>query len=138
MPITLKSVEVRMVFMTFLYCILIVFVSRSKAQTIGPNGGILEKTQNYFIEVKIPGKFIYAYLLDKKLNAINNKEKSCNVKFYLPDSTGFSLKLKLLTDGGFMGENSNGFNDCLVTFAAFGQSISARFKNASIFVIEKS
>lgn len=127
MPIVLKSVKARIVFMAFLYCILIALVSWSKAQPKGPHGGVLKKTQNYFIEIKTPGKFIYAYLLDKKLKTINDKEMSCNVNYSLPDSTGFNLKLKPSPDGGFMAENSNGFNGCLVTFATIGQSISARY-----------
>lgn len=85
----------------------------------------------------MPGKFIYAYLLDRKLNTINNKELACNVKFSLPDNTSFNLKLKAITDGGFMGENLNGFNGCVVTFAAFGRIITARYENVSILVIDK-
>ncbi len=137
MPIALRSIKARIVFMAFLYCILIAFVSWSKAQPKGPHGGILKKTQNYFIEINNPGKFIYAYLLDKKLKTISDKEMSCDVKFSLPDSTNFSLKLKPSTDGGFMGENLNGFDRCIITFTAFGRTITARYENASVLVVEK-
>lgn len=137
MPIVLRSIKAKIIFLAFLYCILIAFVSWSKTQAKGPHGGILKKTQGYFIEINTPGKFIYAYLLDKKLKTINDKELVCEVKFSLPDSTSFNLKLKPTTDGGFMGDNLNGFNNCLITFTAFGNSISARYENASILVVEK-
>jgi len=137
MPIVLRSIKAKIFFLVLLYCVIIAFVSWNKAQPHGPHNGILKKTGNYFIEINTPGKFIYAYLLDKKLKTINDKDLSCEVKFSLPDSTNFNLKLKPTADGGFMGENLNGFNGCLVTFSAFRKSISAKYENASIFVVEK-
>lgn len=137
MPLVLRSVKGKIFFLVVLYCIVIAFVSWNKSQPRGPHDGVIKKTGNYFIEINTPGKFIYAYLLDKKLKTINDKDLSCEVKFALPDSTSFSLKLKPTTDGGFMGENLNGFNGCIVTFIAFGKSISAKYENASVLVLEK-
>ncbi len=137
MPIVVRSIKAKIVFLAFLYCILIAFVSWSKTQARGPHGGIIKRTQNYVIEINTPGKFIYAYLLDRKLNTINDKELACDVKFSLSDSTSFNLKLKPTNDGGFMGENLNGFNGCVVTFTAFSKTITARYENASILVIGK-
>ncbi|MBA3680932.1 MAG: hypothetical protein H0W73_07160 [Bacteroidetes bacterium] len=137
MPIVLRSIKGKIVFLALLYCILIAFVSWSKTQTKGPHGGIIKKIQNYYIEINTPGKFIYTYLLDKKLNTISNKEVTCDVKFSLPDSTSFNLKLKPHTDGGFIGENLNGFYGCIVTFTAFGKTLSAKYENASVLAVDK-
>lgn len=137
MPKALRSIKAKIVFLAFLYCILIALVSWNKAQAKGPHGGILKKTQNYFIEINTPGKFIYAYLLDKKLKTIDDKELACDLKILSPDNTTFNLKLKPTADGGFMGENLNGFNGSVITFTAFGKTISAKYENASVLVEEK-
>ncbi|MDP1802240.1 MAG: hypothetical protein Q8L81_12860 [Bacteroidota bacterium] len=137
MPIVLRSIKAKIFFLALLYCITIALVSWSKSSPTGPHGGTLKKSGNYFIEMKNPDKFFYAYLLDKKLNSINNKNVSGEVKFLMPDSTSFNVTLKAATDDGFTCESLPGSYACRVTFIVFGKSVSARFENPALLVEKK-
>ncbi len=137
MPIVLRSIKAKIIFLAFLYCLTIALVSWSKSSPNGPHGGSLKKSGNYFIEMKNPDKLFYAYLLDKKLNTINNKNISGEVKFFMPDSTSFNVPLKAATDDGFTCESLPGSYASMVTFIIFGKSISARFENPALLVEKK-
>lgn len=137
MPIVLRSIKAKIIFLAFLYCITIALVSWSKSTPTGPHGGTLKKSGNYFIEVKNPNNFFYAYLLDKKLNTINNKNISGEVNFFMSDSTSFNVSLKAAVDDGFTCESLPGSNSCKVTFTVLGKAVSARFENPALLVEKK-
>lgn len=137
MPIVLRSIKAKVIFLAFLYCVTIALVSWSKSSPTGPHGGTLKKSGNYFIEMKNPDKFFSVYLLDKKLNTINNKNVSGEVKFFMPDSTSFNVPLKAAVDDGFTCESLPGSSGCKVTFVILGRSISSRFENPALLVEKK-
>ncbi|MBL7912717.1 MAG: hypothetical protein JNJ41_16765 [Bacteroidia bacterium] len=136
-PLVLRSVKAKICFLAFLYCITIALVSWNKLSSTGPHGGTMKKSGNYFIEMKDPDKFVYAYLLDKKLKNTNSKNVTGEVKFYLPDSTSLNVSLLRSDDGGFTCKTIVGSNLCKITFTIPGKSLTAMFENASSMVENK-
>ena len=134
MSLILRSIKVKICFLAFLYCVTIALVSWNKLSSTGPHGGTLKKAGNYFIEMKTVEKFFYAYLLDKKLKSIDNKNVSGEVKFFMSDSTNFNVSLKRNTDDAFTCENLARSNSCKITFLVFGNSVSAKFENSALLV----
>jgi hypothetical protein len=113
-------------------------ISSKNSQEKGPHGGIVKKADNYFIEMTNPGKFFFAYLLDKNSKTISNKGISGDVKFFLPDSSIFDVQLKPSADDAFTGEGIPGYSSCKITFNIFGRSISAKFENTLLIARKKN
>lgn len=137
MPLVLRSVKAKICFLACLYCITIALVSWNKLSSTGPHGGTMKKTGNYFIEMKNPDKFFYAYLLDKKLKNLDSKNVTGEVRFYLSDSTSLNVSLRRSEDEGFMCENISASNLCKITFTIAGKSLIAKFENTSLLVENK-
>ena len=110
-------------------CLLITPIAVDLMQTGGPHGGVLKKSNNYYIEMKTVDNFFYTYLLDGKQKVISSKNLSCNVRFFLADSTDLILQLKPF-DNGFKGENIQGYRYCKITFNVDEKTTeSALFEN---------
>lgn len=109
------------------------------SQLLGPNGGIVRKAGDYYIEVKnFPEMNFYAYLLDKELKNIGNKALTCNAEFFFPDSTSLEVKLRHASEGIFMADLASGYDACEITFDVFGTPVFARFKNISSIAHKKN
>jgi|ERR1035437_3365194 hypothetical protein len=103
--------------------------------TGGPHGGTLKQVENYHIELKKVNSSIYTYLLDPKLKPISNKEMSCTIKFFLPDSATMDVAMKPSGADGFISEsNAFAYQSCKVIFKMPERSISAIFENENIIV----
>ncbi|MBA2612057.1 MAG: hypothetical protein H0U95_08805 [Bacteroidetes bacterium] len=131
MPLALRSTKIKIFFLVFLYCIIIGFVSWNTPNHTGPHGGSIKNAGNYFIEIKQVDKFLNAYLLDKKLKNMNNKDILGAVKYFFKDSTTFDFKLQPTNASGFTCEGLSGFSVCKVTFTVLGNSVGAKFENTA-------
>lgn len=126
-------------FTIFILAITAAFISMNKVQTMaGPHGGRLQQAEKFNIETKISYSEIYAYLLNKQCKPISNKEITCEIKFFFPDSTAFVSNLKPYGEDGFKIEsNITGYQSYRVSFNAFGKIISAKFENENLIVLKK-
>lgn len=98
----------------------------------GPHGGRIKRVDRFIIEMKsVPtDNVIYAYLLDKSMLAVQNRNVQCNARLYYADSTVFDLRMVPYGIDGFVGETAAGnYNTCVITFRTEGQSVSATFEN---------
>lgn len=113
----------------------ILFSQDSLSQSLGPNGGIIKKVENYYIEIKnVPEINFYAYLIDKELKIISNKNISCTAEFFYPDRASLKVQLRPVPGDAFMADVASGYNACEIVFGAFGTTILARFKHLSSVV----
>ncbi len=94
----------------------------------GPHGGVIKKSEGYYIEMKNnPDTSFFAYLLSKKLKTVSNKGISGEVKLFFPDSTALNVELKPIAGDAFTAKVVPGFYSCKITFNVFGKSVSAPF-----------
>lgn len=113
-------------------------VSQDSPQLLGPNGGIVKKAGDYYIEVKnVPEMNFYAYLLDKELKIISNKNVSCNAEFFFPDSTSLKIQLRPAVVDAFLADVASGYDACEITFDIADTRVFARFINLSSIVQKK-
>jgi|ERR1035437_2686533 hypothetical protein len=104
----------------------------------GPHGGIVQRAENYNIELKSFNSNLYTYLLDQKLKPVGNKGISCTIRFFIPDSATMDATLKPYQENGFLLEsNTIVYQSCKVIFKMPGKSVSARFENENIMVNKK-
>lgn len=116
----------------------ILFSQDSLSQAVGPNGGIVKKAENYYIEIKnVPEMSFYAYLLDKELKIISNKGVLCNAEFFFPDNTSLKVPLKPAPGEAFTADVASGYDACEITFYVLDKHVFARFKNISSIVQKK-
>lgn len=112
--------------------------SRIIYDDIGPHGGIVKSVGNYNIEMKVSKPDFQAYLLDSRLNPISNKGMSCEIRFYLYDSSTLDIDLKPFGEDGFVMESGiNGYHYYNVIFSFFGKQIRAKFEDENVIVLNK-
>jgi hypothetical protein len=101
----------------------------------GPHGGVVKKAGNYSIESKnLPASFC-AWLLDKKSNALSNKNVTCKVRFIYADSSNVDAELIKMGSDGFTTTTSfQGYTICRVTFNIGNEDVSAKFENETALV----
>jgi hypothetical protein len=112
-----------------LFFIAAVLVSWYSLTDNGPHGGALKKSGDYYIEMKNPEGYFFAYLLDKKLKTISDKNLSADVRFFMPDSTVVDVKLARGSDKSYTAKSIPGFIACKIIFKAGKSEISATFEN---------
>lgn len=104
----------------------------------GPHGGELKQAESFNIEMLSSFPNLYVYLFDQKLQPINNKEVTCEIKFFFPDHTSKDLNLKPFEEDGFVIETSKiVYNACKVTFNVSGRPVSAMFEREHSIVKKK-
>jgi len=106
-----------------------IFASWYTSPANGPHGGVLKKTGDYYIEMKNPENYFFAYLLDKKLKTVSNKTILADVRFFMPDSTVVDVKLMPGPDNSFTTKSIPGFTACKIIFKISDNEISASFEN---------
>lgn len=106
-----------------------VFVSWYTSNDNGPHGGALKKSGDHYIEMKNPEGYFFAYLLDKKLKTVSDKQMTAEVRFFMPDSTVVDVKLAPGVDKSYTTKSIPGFVTCKITFKAGSTEISAIFEN---------
>jgi hypothetical protein len=129
--------KIKIILFTLLAITAIVIISMKtlSAKSDGPHGGKVKAVEKFNIETKIVFPRFYAYLLNDKLEPINNKGMTCEIQFSFPDSIQTSLPLKPEGTDGFSIETSvSDYSSYRVTFMAFGKPISAKFENESLLV----
>jgi hypothetical protein len=95
----------------------------------GPHNGVVKRVDNYCIEMKNVEKKLFAYLLDKKLHTISNRDLTAEAVFSFPDSTSMSMSLKPDVDDAFTCEAPSDFYACKININRQGKVISAIFPN---------
>ncbi|MBI2269124.1 MAG: hypothetical protein HYU69_02070 [Bacteroidetes bacterium] len=135
MDTILKSIEKRGFFIA-LFLVIAIFISMNAFDSQGPHGGRIEKAENYYIELKNPGKDLYIYLLDGKLKTVNSKGISGEVRLFFRDSTTLNIQLKPTADSAFVAEAISDFYACDISFNVFGKTVSAKFDNP-VQVVDK-
>lgn len=101
----------------------------------GPNDGRILKVGNNYIEVKKDYIHFYAYLLDDQKNAMNNKDMTCEIRFFLVDGNTLDIPLTKHGVNGFMIDYfANDYNSYRITFEMGGKSIGAKFDNENLLV----
>lgn len=105
---------------------------------IGPHGGELKQAEDFNIELKASFPNLYVYLLDQKFKPINNKDISCEIRFFFPGDVSNDIVLKPFQEDGFVIETSKiMYKACRVTFNISGKSVSALFEKESSLVQRK-
>jgi hypothetical protein len=115
--------------LAFLVFLATVLVSWYCLTDNGPHGGTLKKSGDYYIEMKNPEGYFFAYLLDKKLKTISDKNLTADVRFFMPDSTVVDIKLSPGSDKSYTAKSIPGFIACKIIFKAGKNEISATFEN---------
>jgi|ERR1035437_6922964 len=106
--------------------------------TIGPHGGKVKKTENFNIEKIQSHENLYVFLLDNNFKPMSNKGITGEIRFYFLDKTTSDIPLKPFEADGFVvGINDTGYHSCRITFLISGKSISAKFDNESLIVLNK-
>src|SRR3989344_1502778 len=101
----------------------------------GPHEGRIQKVGNNYIEVKKEYIHLYAFLLDEQKNAMNNKDISCEIRFFIKDGSTLDIPLtKHGVDGFVVDYIANDYNSFRITFEMGGKSIGAKFDNESLLV----
>ena len=105
----------------------------SKDITVGPHDGTMKRTGNYYIEMKSGYSGFYAFLFDKKIKPVYNKEIACRVKFEFWDETSLNIQLKPYGTDGFSTESpAPEFYSCKIYFNVSGKQVAAEFENESL------
>lgn len=105
---------------------------------IGPHGGRVKNVGNYNIEMKVASPNYQAFLLDNRLNPISNKGVTCEMRFFLYDSSTLDIDLKPFGEDGFIVESGiAGYHFYNVIFYAFGKQIKAKFEDENVIVLNK-
>lgn len=127
------------IFISLLIILVAIFITKSLSQsTSAPHGGKVKQAGNYNIEMKHADAELYAFLLDNKLNPINNKDVTCDARLYFPDSSTVDVIMIPFGKDGFKAEPaSEYFNSCKITFHLSGNNVSAEFENETLLVNKK-
>jgi len=132
-----QAMKTRLILPALFLLVTIAFYALKPFQTslVAPHGGTLKQAENFQIEMKNSNSKIYTYLLDEKLQPVNNKEMTCAIKFFLPDSANLYVTMQPTGDDGFVTEsNAYVYQSCKVIFKMPLRSVSARFENQNIIV----
>lgn len=113
-----------------------VLIAGVVGKTQGPHGGALKKSGNSYIEMKTVEKKLFAYLLDKKLRTLPNRDVLGEVRFFFPDSSTSNITLLPEPDNSFTCGVPADFFACRITFKIGGNEISAMFNN-TLKVVKK-
>jgi hypothetical protein len=124
----IKRTYTRLWFASFIF-LATAFISWYTITDNGPHGGVMKKSGEYYIEMKNPEGYFFAYLLDKKKKTISDKSITAEVRFFMPDSTIVDLRLSPGADKSFTAKSIPGFIACKITFKAGSTEISASFEN---------
>lgn len=112
----------------FILCAAVVILALNMANN-GPHGGIIKKTDEFFIEMKNnPDTTFLVWLLDQRQKTLSNKEVTGNVKFLFPDSTATDIELKRTKDNAFTAKTITGYNSCKIILEVYGKIVSAQFE----------
>jgi len=104
----------------------------------GPHGGTVKQAESYRIEMKNIYPDFYAYLLNKSLESISNKNATCEARFFLNDNTTIDIPLQRFGEDAFKAKlTSMDYNSCRITFHLGKNSISAKFENESAIAEHK-
>ena len=104
----------------------------------GPHGGTVKQAESYRIEMKSIYPDFYAYLLNKNLDPISNKNASCEARFFLSDNTTVDIPLQRFGEDAFKAKlTAMDYNSCRITFHLEKNSISAKFENESAIAGDK-
>lgn len=104
----------------------------------GPHDGKVKKANEYYIEMKNPDSNLYAFLLDKNLKPLSNKEITCKATLFYPDNTSSEAEMTRFGADGFFTESIvRYYFSCTITFNISGKTVSARFDNETLFVSKK-
>ena len=120
---------------TTLIIAFIILVSNINAQdTIknvgGPHGGILKSVESYKIEMLITYNRIYAYLYNKNVEPIRNKNITGEVVFVYEDNASLNIKLNPYENDGFIADVANpNYSYCTINFNIYGKMITTKFEN---------
>ena len=102
------------------------YLTSSKA----PHHGKVKNNGFYNIEVKNDYPYLFAYLLDKNLNPIVDKEIYCHTMFYFPNNTKMNVAMKRHKEDGFETElSTNSFSSFRIRFYVHGKMVSQQFEN---------
>jgi hypothetical protein len=105
---------------------------------IGPHGGTVKQAENYRIEMKTIYPDFYAYLLNKNLETISNKNATCEARFLLNDNTTVDIPLQRFGEDAFKAKlTTMDYNSCYITLHMGRNSISAKFENESAIAGDK-
>ena len=99
------------------------------ARPQGPHGGIIKKSGNYLIEMKVSENILSTYFITKKSKPVSVTAVSGEVKFSFADNADLIVPLKAITETRFICETPSGFSECVITFNYLGKAISAKFSN---------
>jgi hypothetical protein len=123
-------------FFVMLFFITVVVIAGVVGKTQGPHGGYLKKVGTSYIEMKTVEKKLYAYLLDKKLKTVSNRDIVGEARFFFSDSSTTSVSLLPQTDNSFTCGVPGEFFACKITLRSGGHEISALFDN-TVKVVKK-
>lgn len=118
--------------------VVLLFGMNSPQYPTGPHNGHIQKTGNYYIEMKNSEQEIHAYLLDIKMVPLSNKGITCETKLIFADSSVLIKHLKPFGNDGFsVGIPPIPYNYCRISFTVAGKIVSAGFENRSL-IVEKN
>jgi len=127
------------ILMLFFFIFFILYsYNKNIFKDIGPHGGRVKSAGSYNIEMKVASHNFQAFLLDNQLNPISNKGMTCEIRFFLCDSSTIDIDLKPFGDDAFMVESSlKGYYYYNVVFHVFGKQIKAKFEDENLIVLNK-
>lgn len=100
---------------------------------LGPHGGTIKQTGNYYIQVKTSYPYLYAFLLDKEIKPISNKGISCEARFIFADHTDMKVALTTFEEDGFSTRlTTQEFISSQIYFNGNGISVTAQFENQKL------
>jgi len=106
--------------------------------TDGPHGGTLKKAENFYIEMRNPYDHFYAFLYNRMMKPVSNKNIFCSVRFYYNDSTSTDMVLEPFEEDGFVSASTvPNYVTCKVMFNVQGKTVEAKFDNTTYIVKKK-
>lgn len=105
----------------------------------GPHGGKVKKAENFNIEKIQSPENLYVFLLDSNSKPMANTGITGEVRFYFLDETTSDIPLIPFEKDGFVVKmNEDHYHACRISFIISGKSISAKFDNENLIVINKN
>jgi hypothetical protein len=124
----------------FLILLIVIFAGwftvQANKPSLGPHGGVVKATGDYYAEAGKSTNYLYAFLLDSTMQPISNDAMTCQAIVDFPDKTTATLELLPFAHDGFRSPvMERTYKKCTFIFEKNGKRLSAEFENEGLIVI---